>query len=275
MLCFSELFFVIKWCFLCGFIECVPILVRFALHCYKLKVSDMTTGHYKEYVEEKEHCEVERHEHRAHGRAHGPRWKVNPIPLHLHLHVDFPTFTTWLEDHVKQQLHVGLVEVSKKLVQLSHPPSHKAYTYDSTWPYGNHYQVDHYQRMDIHHMPHTILGWHAYSFKQAVDQLETKNNNCIFTRCGSVEGDYCGELFGTLISFVQFFWILINVCGNKRMVDKMKMDFGWSISNVDSHPWWNPMCSLCMCSCITKPLLICNFGRHLSNNIRKNLGPNR
>ncbi len=63
-------------------------------------------------------------------------------PLYLHLQVDFPTFTTWLEDHVKQQLHVGLVEVSKKFVQLSQPPSRKAYTYDSMWAYGNHYHVD-------------------------------------------------------------------------------------------------------------------------------------
>jgi hypothetical protein len=34
------------------------------------------------------------------------------------------------------------MEVSKKLVQLSHPPSRKAYTYDTMWAYGNHYQVD-------------------------------------------------------------------------------------------------------------------------------------
>jgi hypothetical protein len=99
----------------------------------------MTTRHYKEYVEEKKHHEAGRQEHRAHGRAHGPYRNVNLTPLHLHLQVDFPTFTTWLEDHVKQQLHVRLVEVSKKLVQLPHPPSHKAYTYDSMWAYGNHY----------------------------------------------------------------------------------------------------------------------------------------
>jgi hypothetical protein len=40
---------------------------------------------------------------------------------------------------VKQQLHVGLMEVSKELVQLFHPPSRKAYTYNSMWAYGNHY----------------------------------------------------------------------------------------------------------------------------------------
>jgi hypothetical protein len=40
---------------------------------------------------------------------------------------------------VKQQFHVGLVEVSKELVQLFRPPSHKAYTYNSMWAYGNHY----------------------------------------------------------------------------------------------------------------------------------------
>jgi len=33
----------------------------------------MTIGHYREYMEEKEHHEMGRWEHRAHGRAHGPR----------------------------------------------------------------------------------------------------------------------------------------------------------------------------------------------------------
>jgi hypothetical protein len=132
----------------------------------------MTTGHYREYVEEKKHHEAGRWEHRAHGRARGPHRNVNLTPFHLHLQVDFPTFATWLEDHVKQQLHVGLMEVSKELVQLSHPPSCKAYTYDNMWAYGTIIELT--QRMDIHHMPHTILGWHAYSFKQVVVQLKTK-----------------------------------------------------------------------------------------------------
>jgi hypothetical protein len=38
----------------------------------------MITRHNREYVEEKEHHEVRRQEHRAHGRAHGPHRNVNP-----------------------------------------------------------------------------------------------------------------------------------------------------------------------------------------------------
>ncbi len=87
----------------------------------------------------KKNHEMRRWEHKACVRAYYPRQNVNPIPLHLHLQVDFPTFATWLQDHVKQQFHVGLVEVSKELVQLFRPPSHKAYTYNSMWAYGNHY----------------------------------------------------------------------------------------------------------------------------------------
>ncbi len=43
---------------------------------------------------------------------------------------------------MKQQLHVGLVEVSQELVQLFPPPSCKAYTYNNMWEYGNHYRAD-------------------------------------------------------------------------------------------------------------------------------------
>jgi len=57
----------------------------------------MKTWHYKEYVEEKEHHEARRQEHKARGRAHGPCQNVNPIPFHSHLRVNFPTFTTRLK----------------------------------------------------------------------------------------------------------------------------------------------------------------------------------
>jgi hypothetical protein len=50
---------------------------------------------------------------------------------------------------------------------LSHSPSCKAYTYNNMWEYDDH-------KMDTHHMPHMILGWLAYSFKQVVVQLENK-----------------------------------------------------------------------------------------------------
>ncbi len=53
-------------------------------------------------MEEKEHHEVGRREHRAEGKAHGRRQNVNPSPFHLHLQVDFPTFIIWLQDHGKQ-----------------------------------------------------------------------------------------------------------------------------------------------------------------------------
>jgi hypothetical protein len=45
----------------------------------------MTTGHYREYMEEKKHHEAKRWEHKACARAHGPRQNVNPTPLHSHL----------------------------------------------------------------------------------------------------------------------------------------------------------------------------------------------
>jgi hypothetical protein len=106
---------------------------------------------------------VGRREHRAHGKAHGPRGNVNPNPLYLHLQVDFPTLTTWLEDHVKQQLHVGLVEVSKELVQLFHPPSRKVHTYASMWAHGNHYQVD----PEDGHPSHATYDFGACIFIQA------------------------------------------------------------------------------------------------------------
>jgi hypothetical protein len=141
MLCFNEFFFVIKWCFLCGFIECVFVLVRFAFHCYKIKVFRHDNWALQGICGRKKHHEAGRREHRAHGKVHGPYRNVNPTPLHLHLQVDFPTFT-WLKDHVKQQLHVGLVEVSEKLVKLPHPPSRKAYTYDNMWAYGNCCRID-------------------------------------------------------------------------------------------------------------------------------------
>ncbi len=53
MLCFSRFFLSSNGVFLCGFVECVSVLVRFALHCYKIKVFKHDIGHYREYVVEK------------------------------------------------------------------------------------------------------------------------------------------------------------------------------------------------------------------------------
>jgi hypothetical protein len=51
------------------------------------------------------------------------------------------SFASWLQDHGKGRLHNGL-EMDANLVQLSHPPNHNAYIYNSMWAYGNHYQID-------------------------------------------------------------------------------------------------------------------------------------
>jgi hypothetical protein len=166
------------------------------------------------------------------------------------------------------------MEVSKELVQLSHPPSHKAYTYDSMWAYGNHYWVDPYDGYPSHAMYNSRV---ACIFIQASHSLawDPKHNSCIFTICGNVEGDCCGELFGTLISYVHMF-LDSSKCSWKHKNNLTRWKWildGQFPTLIPTHGGTLHVPCACVSS-ITKPLLICNVGRHLLNNIRKNLSPN-
>ncbi len=140
---------------------------------------------------------------------------------------------------MKQQLHLGLVEVSKELMQLSHPPRCKAYTYDSMWAYGNHYQVD----QEDGHPSHAMYDFGvACIFIQASHGLAWEQNIIIayLQYVGVLKEIVVVNYLGLQLVLLKCSWILANVHGHKKQFNKMKMDYGWSISNIDSHPWWNP-----------------------------------
>ncbi len=88
-------------------------------------------------------------------------------------------------------------------MQLFHPPSHKAYTYDNMWAYGNHCRVD----LDDGYLSHsTYNSGGACIFIQAIHSL-ARNQNIIvaYLQYVGMLKEIVVLLFGTLISYVQVF----------------------------------------------------------------------
>jgi len=156
------------------------------------------------------------------------------------------------------------MEVSKELMQLFHPLSHKAYAYDSTRAYGNHRQVD----LDDGYPSHaTYNSRGACIFIQAIHSLTRDQNRRVayLQYVGMLKEIVVVNCLGLGLVMFRCSWILANVHENTRTI--------WQ----DENGFWmvNFQRQLQPCvSCITKPILIFNVGGHSSNNIRKNPGPN-
>jgi hypothetical protein len=118
---------------------------------------------------------------------------------------------------VKQQLHVGLVEVSQELVQLSHSPSHKAYMYNNMWEYGDHYRVD----PDDGHPSHATYNYGVACIFIQASCSSIQDQNIIVADLqyvGMLKEIVVVNYSGLQLILFKCSWILANVCGNTKTV---------------------------------------------------------
>jgi hypothetical protein len=135
------------------------------------------------------------------------------IVFPLHLQQDVPSFSIWLQAHVKGQLDVGVL-LDPNMVRLSQPPAHNVY--ESMWVHENHYCVD----MESRPTHLTYDFGVACIFRQA-SHSSTKDENMVmenFNYVGVVKEIFVVDYSRLLLVLFKCSWILANTWGNATIL---------------------------------------------------------